>query len=197
MNYHKTITLKDGRTCVLRNGTAEDGQALLDIFNLTHAQTDYLLTYPEESTQTAQQEADYLAQKAQSADEIEILAEMDGTIIGSAGIDCVARKEKIRYRAEFGISVDRAYWGLGVGRALTKACIECARAAGYVQLELEAVAENKAALALYKSVGFVEYGRNPKGFRSRSTGWQELVLMRLELNKQAAEQDLREAKWSG
>ena len=46
MNYHRTITLKDGRTCVLRNGTAEDGQALLNIFNLTHAQTDYLLTYP-------------------------------------------------------------------------------------------------------------------------------------------------------
>ena len=122
---------------------------------------------------------------------------MDGTIIGSAGIDCVARKEKIRHRAEFGISVDRAYWGLGVGRALTKACIECARAAGYVQLELEAVAENKAALALYKSVGFVEYGRNPKGFRSRTTGWQELVLMRLELNKQAAEQDLAGSEMVG
>ena len=190
MNYHKTITLKDGRTCVLRNGTAEDGRALLDVFNLTHAQTDFLLTYPEESTHTAQQEADYLARKAQSTDEIEILAELDGTVIGTAGIGCVARKEKTRHRAEFGISVDKTYWGLGVGRALTGACIECARTAGYVQLELMAVAENKAALALYKSVGFVEYGRNPKGFRSRSTGWQELVLMRLELNRQAAEQGL-------
>ena len=188
MNYHKRITLKDGRTCVLRNGTAEDGQALLDIFNLTHAQTDFLLTCPEESIHTAQQEADYLVRKTQSADEIEILAELDGTLIGTAGINCVARKEKTRHRAAFGISVDKAHWGLGVGRALTGACIECARAAGYVQLELMAVAENKAALALYKSVGFVEYGRNPKGFRSRMTGWQELVLMRLELDKQAAEQ---------
>ena len=77
--------------------------------------------------------------------------------------------------------MDKAYWGLGIGRALTEACIECAGAAGYVQLELEAVAENKSALALYRSVGFQEYGRNPKGFRSRLTGWQELVLMRLEL----------------
>ena len=173
----------------MSSGTAEDRQALLDIFNLTHAQTVFLLTYPEKSTHTAQQEAVFLAQKAQSADEIEILAELDGTVIGTAGIDCVGRKEKTRHRAEFGICVDRAYWGLGVGRALTGACIECARAAGYVQLELEAVAENKAALALYKSVGFEAYGRNPKGFRSRVTGWQELVLMRLELNKQAAEQE--------
>ena len=53
---------------------------------------------------------------------------------------------------------------------------------GYAQLELEAVAENQTALTLYKSVGFVEYGRNPRGFRSRFSGWQELVLMRLELD---------------
>ncbi len=181
MNYHKIITLKDGRTCVLRNGTEQDGQALLDIFKLTHAQTDYLLSYPEESTHTAQQEAEFLKQRTQSADEIELLAELEGRIIGSAGIGCVARREKTRHRAEFGISVDRAYWGLGVGRALTEASIACARSAGYHQLELEAVAENQKALALYRSVGFVEYGRNPRGFRSRLTGWQELVLMRLEL----------------
>ena len=181
MEYHKTITLKDGRACTLRNGTAEDGQALLDIFNLTHTQTDYLLTYPEEHSYTAEDEAELLRRKTDSADEIELLAFVDGAIVGSAGVTCVARKKKTRHRAEFGISVDKAYWGLGIGRALTEACIECAGAAGYVQLELEAVAENKSALALYRSVGFQEYGRNPKGFRSRLTGWQELVLMRLEL----------------
>ena len=181
MEYHIIITLKDGRACTLRNGTAEDGQALLDLFNLTHTQTDYLLSYPEESTHTVQQEAGFLKQKTESADEIELLAELDGKVVGSAGIGCVGRKEKIRHRAEFGISVDKAHWGLGIGRALTEGCIECARTAGYVQLELEAVAENKSALALYRSVGFQEYGRNPKGFRSRLTGWQELVLMRLEL----------------
>ena len=181
MEYHMIITLKDGRACTLRNGTAEDGQALLDLFNLTHTQTDYLLSYPEESTHTVQQEADFLKQKTESADEIELLAELDGKVVGSAGISCVGRKEKIRHRAEFGISVDKAHWGLGIGRALTEGCIECARTAGYVQLELEAGAENKSALALYRSVGFQEYGRNPKGFRSRLTGWQEVVLMRLEL----------------
>lgn len=60
--------------------------------------------------------------------------------------------------------------------------------AGYVQLELKAVADNDKALALYRSVGYVEYGRNPKGFRSRLSGWQKLVLMRLELDKQTAKQ---------
>ena len=69
-----------------------------------------------------------------------------------------------------------------IGRALTEACIECAKKAGNAQLELEVVAENKTAIALYESVGFEEYGRNPKGFRSRFTGWQEVVLMRLDMD---------------
>ena len=180
MEYNSTVILKDGRACILRNGTASDGQALLDVFNLTHEQTDYLLTYPGEHSYTAQQEADFLKEKTDSTDEIELLAELDGVIVGTAGIGCVGRREKTRHRAEFGISVDKAYWGLGIGRALTEACIECAKKAGYAQLELEVVAENRSAIGLYESEGFVEYGRNPKGFRSRLTGWQEVVLMRLE-----------------
>ena len=119
MRYHKIIPLKDGRTCTLRNGTAEDGQSLLAIFNLTHAQTDYLLTYPEESTHTAQEEAEFLKQKTESTDEIELLAEVDGAVVGSAGIGCVGRREKTRHRARFGISVDKAYWGLGIGPVRT------------------------------------------------------------------------------
>ncbi len=55
--------------------------------------------------------------------------------------------------------------------------------AGYAQLELEVVAENGSAITLYDSVGFEEYGRNPKGFRSRYTGWQEVVLMRLNMER--------------
>lgn len=183
MEYNSTVTLKNGRICRLRNGTASDGQALLDVFTLTHQQTDFLLTYPEEHRFTAQQEADFLQAKTDSADEIELLAELDGIVVGSAGIGCIGRKEKIRHRAEFGISVDQACWGLGIGRALTEACIECAKKAGYIQLELEVVAENKSAIALYESVGFEEYGRNPKGFRSRFTGWQEIVLMRLDMER--------------
>ena len=181
MEYRKMIRLKNGRSCLLRNGTEQDGQAVFDIFNLPHSQTDYLLSYPEENSFTPEQEAVFLKDKTESADEIEIIAEISGLVVGTAGIEHIGLKEKVRHRAKFGISVDKTYWGLGIGRALTQACIECAKAAGYTQLELEAVSENTAAISLYQSVGFIEYGRNPKGFRSRLMGWQELVLMRLEL----------------
>ena len=60
---------------------------------------------------------------------------------------------------------------------ITLACIQCAKQAGYAQLELDVVAENTRAIALYQKEGFVEYGRNPDGFRSRTSGAQELVYM--------------------
>ena len=188
MQYHKIIILKDGRPCVLRNGTEQDGQALLDIFILTHTQTDFLIDYPDEITMTVEQEMQFLKEKAESENEIQILAEAGGSVVGSAGIWCIRNKEKIRHRAGFGISVDEAYWSLGIGRALAEACIECAGAAGYKQLELDVLADNEKAVALYRSLGFVDYGRNPRGINLRTSGYHELVLMRLELDKQAAEQ---------
>ena len=182
MEYYKTLKLKDGRTCIMRNCTARDGEAVLEIFRLTHEQTDLMLTYPDEMTFTVEQEGKFLQDKTDSPDEIEILAEIDGKVIGTAGIGRVGSQEKLKHRAEFGIGIDRAYWGLGIGHALTEACIECAEAAGYAQLELDVTAENERAIALYKKAGFVEFGRNPLGFRTREGRWQELVLMRRVLS---------------
>ena len=181
MEYRKTITLKDGRICILRNGTEKDGEAVLDNFILTHEQTDNLLSYPDESDITVEQEAQFLKNKTESDYEIEILAEVDGTVVGLAGIDQVGSKYKVCHRTDFGISVDQAYWGLGIGRALMEACIECAKKAGFEQIELNVIADNSRAIDMYEKAGFVEFGRNPRGFKSRISGYQELVYMRLEL----------------
>lgn len=183
MRYYQELTLKDGRRCVLRNAAQQDGEAVLRVFMATHAETDYLLSYPDEITFTADGEGAYLQEKTDSPDEIEILAEVDGKAVGLAGIVRLDNHVKTRHRATFGVSILQEYWGLGIGRALTKACVECAEAAGYLQLELDVVAENKGAVALYESEGFTEYGRNPRGFLSRHTGWQTLILMRKALNE--------------
>lgn len=186
MQYYQTIQLKNGKTCVLRNGTAKDGQAALDIFILTHEQTDNLLSYPDEITITAGEEADYLQKKADSRNEIEILAEIDGKLAGTAGIGQKGPHCKLRHRCEFGISINKSYWGLGIGRALTEACIICAQKAGYEQMELEVVAGNEHAVRMYEKAGFTEYGRNPRGFQSRLTGYQEVIYMRKELTETEA-----------
>ena len=181
MKYNQVLILKNGMQCCLRNGTECDGQAVLDNFNLTHEETDYLLSYPDENSFDAAQEGQFLKEKSESKNEIEIIAVVDGAVVGTAGIEAIGSKYKVRHRAEFGISVAREFWGVGIGQALTAACIECARTAGYIQLELSVAADNTRALSMYEKAGFVEYGRNPKGFNSRIVGFQEVIYMRLEL----------------
>lgn len=181
MKYEQCIVLKNGKAALIRNGDAPDGPAVYANFNATHAETDYLLSYPDENSFDPEQEARFLAEKTASPDEIELVAIVDGAVAGTAGIEAVGKKDKVRHRAEFGISVSRAYWGLGLGKALAQACIQCAREAGYAQLELNVVAENDRALALYRGLGFEEFGRNPRGFNSRTAGYQELVYMLLKL----------------
>ena len=58
------------------------------------------------------------------------------------------------------------------------ACIECAKNAGYLQLELEVVADNAFAVRLYESVGFPSLAAIPEasaqnmaGRSSSSCGW--------------------------
>lgn len=181
MKYNEKITLKNGKTALLRNGEAADGDAVFNVFNQTHAETDFLLTYPDENSFDPEREASFLQGKTDSPNEIEILAIIDDKIVGTAGISEIGTKVKIRHRAEFGVSVLREYWGLGIGKALTKACIQCAKDAGYTQLELNVVAENTKAISIYKKLGFEEFGRNPKGFLSRKSGFQELIYMLLVL----------------
>ena len=181
MKYSERIALKNGKELLLRNAEASDGKAVLENFNQTHAETDWLLSYPDENTFDVDKESRFLERKAASQNEIELVAVVDGKVVGTAGVDALGTRYKVAHRAEFGVSILKDYWELGIGCAMMEACIKCAREAGYVQLELSVVADNARAVSMYQKAGFVECGRNPKGFRSRTSGYQEVVSMRLEL----------------
>lgn len=181
MTYNKTVSLKNGGQCTIRNAEISDAQEVLRSFDLTHKETEFLFSYPEESKFTVEGEIEFLKNCLDSENAAELCAFTDGRLVGCAGLNPIGGHIKVLHRASFGISVEKAYWGLGIGRALTLSVIELAKRAGYLQLELDAVAENESALNLYRSCGFTEYGRNPKGFRKKDGSYQELVSMRLEL----------------
>ena len=85
MEYNRIVTLKNGAQCCLRNGVAADGQAVLDNFNLTHEETDFLLTYPEENRFDAAQESQFLQARTDSEREIELIAVVGQAVVGAPG----------------------------------------------------------------------------------------------------------------
>ena len=60
MRYEKTVILKNGKPCLLRGADGDDAGAVYSVFVQTHAQTDFLLSYPDEITMTEEEERQYL-----------------------------------------------------------------------------------------------------------------------------------------
>lgn len=181
MKCEKTVVLKDGTPCTIRSAKAEDAREVLRSFLTTHGETENLTSYPDECTFTAESEAEFLENAEKSSREAELVAVIGGRIAATAGISAAGRYDKVKHRADFGISVEKAYWGNGVGKALTAACIELAKQAGYKRIELEVVSANTAAVRLYDSFGFVTYGLDTDRFIKRDGEPQQILLMRLGL----------------
>ena len=181
MRYAAMVALTGGVELLVRNAVASDARALRETMRRTHSETDYLLSYPDEQGTDEEREVRLLEETERCGNQVELVAIVDGRIVGSAGVEAVGSRRKVAHGARFGISVLKELWGMGIGRVLTEACVDCARRAGYAQLELDVVADNERAMSLYRRAGFEEYGRNPRGYWCSSTGFQELVHMRLEL----------------
>jgi len=177
----RTILLKDGRACILRSPGAEDARAMLSYLKNIFGETAFMARYPEEVTMSIDEEAVFLEQKKKDERSLMLAAFTDGMVIASAGVSCVGCQLRVMHRASFGLSVQKDYWHLGLGTALLDEVISWAKAAGYEQLELEVVCDNKRALALYEKCGFVIYGTREKGFKYKdgTYGDEHLMLRRL------------------
>lgn len=181
MEYYKQTTTKDGRTLILRSAEKDDAEAYIEYYDIAHGETNFLTSYPDESQHEIRAVSEHLEAVKQNDTALELCAFANGKLIASAGFAMIKNRVKTRHRASYGISVIKEYWRMGIGTELTKTCIELAKKAGYLQLELEVVADNDTAVSLYQKIGFVEFGRNPKAFRTRQGQLQEVISMRLEL----------------
>lgn len=90
-----------------------------------------------------------------------IVGAFDGTQL--VGIAAWHREEmrKLQHKGfVWGVYVAHSHRGRGLARRLIEAVISLARRAdGILLLNLTAYADNRAAIALYESLGFVVYGR--------------------------------------
>ena len=179
MLYYREISLKIQRKCLLKNAERADAAAFLHYFTQAHAETDFLTTYADEGTHSVEDMEERLAAQKASRTEIEICAFVDGILVGSAGNHALSTREK-QGTARISASVSCGNTGdRGIGAALTGACIDCAKEAGFRQLELEVVGENETAVRLYKvwvygiwkkSAGLSDTRRQMAGTRADAVG---------------------------
>ena len=107
----------------------------------------------------------------------------DGSVVAVAGgkiVGIIHIEASPHGYGEFGMLVDRAWRGRGVGSALVQAAVDRARGQGLHKLCLEVFTHNAAAIALYRKYGFTEEGRRASQYR-RASGelWDTIVMGRL------------------
>ena len=123
MRYAKTVVLKGGVELLLRNAVASDARALRETTQRTHAQTDYLLSYPDEQSADDEQEARSLEETERSGNEVELVAIIDGRIVGSAGVLAVRVGARSYTGHVSGSASSRSSGGMGIGRVLMDASL--------------------------------------------------------------------------
>ena len=92
--------------------------------------------------------------------DLSLAAELDGQVVGTAGLHPVATQIRRRHVAMIGISVAPEAQGQGVGSALMHAMCDYAdRWMGVLRIELTVYTDNERAIGLYRKFGFEIEGR--------------------------------------
>lgn len=173
----RQIQIKDGRTAILRSAKAEDSADLIDYLKQTAAETRFLLREPEEILLTLEQERHYIQTQLDSQRDLMLLAFVDGKHAGNGSFTSLGPWERYRHRCDVAIALYREYWGLGLGRQILSELLKQAKLCGYEQAELEVMAGNRNAIALYQSMGFEVYGVRKRDMKYRDGTYEDAYLM--------------------
>ena len=96
---------------------------------------------------------------APGRNDLMLVAEADGRIVGSAGLHPASPAVRRRHALGMGISVGKDWQRRGVGSRLMVALLDVAdRWLGCLRLELQVYTDNAAAIALYRKFGFEPEG---------------------------------------
>ncbi|HEY5951582.1 MAG TPA: GNAT family N-acetyltransferase, partial [Kofleriaceae bacterium] len=133
----------------------------------------------DEITMTVEQEKELLADIAESANAIMLVAEAEGGLVGELSLKAISSRRAVRHVATLGMSVKQQWRRKGVGNALLTDALAWAPSAGIKRIELYVYVRNAPAIALYERFGFAVEGRRRNFIREGDAYLDDFVMARL------------------
>lgn len=181
MRIPKREYLLKEKTIILRSPEPTEAQTFLDVRIKTSAETYNMARYPEEMSNSIDTIGPMLAGTLESEDEFLIGAFDGDTMVGCVGVARYGTHIKYRHKLGLGISILQDYCNGGLGTAMMEYAIECVKSTEIEQIMLGVYDDNVRAQALYKKVGFVEWGREPRAFKHKDGTYHDEIQMALIL----------------
>ena len=167
----EAITLRDGRTILLRPATMDDAESTFRNVNRIAAEEIYIMM---EAVPSLQDERRWLS-AFDGVRNVLFVAVAEGAVVGAA--DCHAGNfPKERHVGGIGIAIQDGWRGTGLGRRMMERILEWMRARGFEKAELAVFATNDRARRLYESLGFVEEGTRRGHVRIRGEYVDEVLM---------------------
>jgi len=145
--------LKGDTKIIVRSAEINDASELLYVVPKLDTETDFMMRIEGEFNLSLEDEINFIQIKLTSENELFIVAEVDGKIVGTLG----ARGNdmfRTSHICSFGIGVLKEYWRKGVGSSLLTTMLKWAEEKNIKRIELKVVSENDSALRLYRRFGF-------------------------------------------
>ena len=171
------VRLKTGEGATLRSPEPRDARPLIGYMADVLANSPYMIRTPAEHTTTVRREKAWIRRQNALADELIVVAEQAGHIVGMLDTSTEKRR-RLRHSTAFGLSVHPGWRQRGLGRALVATLVDWAVSNPRLErIELHVHSGNQPAIALYESMGFREQGRRPGAIKYEDGRYMDDVLM--------------------
>ncbi|MED1529240.1 GNAT family N-acetyltransferase [Bacillus sp. FSL W8-0920] len=173
--------MQNSNDIIVRFGNMEDAETTLDIQSSVIAESDYLLTTPEENKKTLLEHKAWIQKRIENENETYIVAQKDGKVIGFIAFENGSNRKRTAHAGSFGLMVHKSFRGLGVGEMLLTALLNWAEMNPSIEkVSLAVFSTNQKTISLYKKMGFREEGRKIKEFKiSEHEYWDDVLMYKL------------------
>lgn len=158
---------------IIRRATPTDAQAVLDYSNVIAGESNNLTYGQGELDISYEQEVAFIEKISQSDNSIMLLGFI-GQELASVLTLTGMHRPRVHHFSEVGITVRKAYWGMGIGKKMMQRAEVFAYESGVIRrLHLRVRTDNKRAVSLYESLGYEMEGTIRRQFRFVDHNGQE------------------------
>lgn len=181
-NIEEINYLKDETKIIIRVPQIKDAEKLIEHVKIINGETTFLIREEEEFNFTIKQQESFIRARVNSDINLFIIAEEEeeGKIIGSCILSGTNLKRE-KHKMDLNISIQKRYWGLGIGRKLIELSIDWAKEKEVKKIGLKVDTLNIRAVGLYEKLGFEVEGRLLKDKQMSDGSYRNSYLMGLIL----------------
>ncbi len=177
----KNIILKNGMPLTINKVIPEEAEEIINFINGISLESENLTICPGEFDKNIEDEKKFIEKVSQSKNCLMISGKIDGKIVSLLNFNASQRK-RIRHVGEFGISVKKELWNLGIGKEMLCYLIDWAKKTDIIKkINLMVRKDNISAVYLYKKFGFEVEGTNTRYFKI-DNNYFDLLYMGLKID---------------